>query len=54
MRINVYVFRFIDDLAALNDGEQFEKALQEIYPPYFATILRNARSDTEFNKFKSS
>ena len=27
------VFRFIDDLAAINDSGEFEKVIQEIYPP---------------------
>ena len=27
------VFRFIDDLLAVNDGEEFEKHFSEIYPP---------------------
>ena len=27
------IFRFIDDLIALNDGGEFEKCLHEIYPP---------------------
>ena len=28
-----HVFRFIDDLTAINDGEEFEKSCKEIYPP---------------------
>ena len=27
------VFRFIDDLLAVNDGDEFEKYHSEIYPP---------------------
>ena len=27
------VFRFIDDLAAINDSGEFEKVIEEIYPP---------------------
>ena len=38
------VFRFIDDLAALNDGGEFEKICHEIYPPELQLKRENVLS----------
>ena len=33
MKESANMFRFIDDLTALNDGGEFERSFKEIYPP---------------------
>ena len=38
------VFRFIDDLIAINDGGEFERSFKEIYPPELELKRENAES----------
>ena len=36
-----HVFRFIDDLIALNDNEEFMRSHKEIYPPEMELKVEN-------------
>ena len=42
------IFRFIDDLCALNDGEEFQKSYMEIYPPELELKLEHIGTHATF------
>ena len=42
------IFRFIDDLIAINDGGEFERNFKEIYPPELELNLENSGDHASF------